>query len=72
MRPINLNNVSNKVISKIMSTRLTSLLCRITSENQTGFIQGRSITENVLLAQEIIHNMARNVVIKDGYVHVIE
>ena len=69
MRPINLSNFTNKIISKIISTRLASILPCIVSENQTGFVKGRSISENILLAQEIIHGNKKpregsNVVIK--------
>nr|XP_016474344.1 PREDICTED: uncharacterized protein LOC107796124 [Nicotiana tabacum] len=69
MRPISLSNYSNKIISKIMSSRLNSILPKIIFDNQTGFLNGRSITENILLAQEIIHgickkNFGGNVVIK--------
>nr|XP_009626603.1 uncharacterized protein LOC104117277 [Nicotiana tomentosiformis] len=69
MRPISLRNYSNKIISKIMSSRLNSILPKIISDNQTGFLKGRSITENVLLAQKIIQgigkkNFGGNTVIK--------
>lgn len=69
LRPISLSNFSSKVISKIVSNRLTNLLPKIISKNQTGFIKGRLITENILLTQEIIQNIKSknkggNVVIK--------
>lgn len=46
-----------------------SVLQEIISTNQTGFVRERSITENVLLAQEIIRDIHRrnklhNVVVK--------
>nr|XP_009786204.1 PREDICTED: uncharacterized protein LOC104234350 [Nicotiana sylvestris] len=59
MRPISLSNCSNKIISKIMSSRLNSILPKIIFNNQTGFLKGISITENVLLAQEIIHGIGK-------------
>ncbi|XP_075084712.1 uncharacterized protein LOC142167967 [Nicotiana tabacum] len=48
---------------------LNSILPKIISDNQTGFLKGRSITENVLLAQKIIQgigkkNFGGNTVIK--------
>lgn len=69
MRPIGLSNCSNKIVSKIMSSRLNSILPKLISHNQTGFLKGRSITENILLAQEIIHgigkrNVGGNIVVK--------
>ncbi|XP_015064939.1 uncharacterized protein LOC107010215 [Solanum pennellii] len=68
-RPISLSNFVNKIISKIISTRLASILPKIVSVNQSGFVKGRSITENIMLAQEIVHEIklpreGRNVVIK--------
>ncbi|KAK6791450.1 hypothetical protein RDI58_010531 [Solanum bulbocastanum] len=68
-RPISLSNFTNKIISKILSLRLTPILPNLISPNQSGFMKGRSITENIMLAQEIIHQIKRpaigsNVVIK--------
>ncbi|XP_060210415.1 uncharacterized protein LOC132637323 [Lycium barbarum] len=57
LRPISLTNFSNKIISKIMATRHNVLLPKLVSENQTGFISGRLITENILLTQEIVHDI---------------
>jgi len=69
MRHISLSNCSNKIISKILSSRLNNILPNIISENQSAFLKGRSITKNVLLAQEIINdirknNFGRNTIIK--------
>ncbi|KAK6780041.1 hypothetical protein RDI58_022225 [Solanum bulbocastanum] len=68
-RPISLSNFTNKIISKILSLRLAPILPNLISPNQSGFVKGRSITENIMLAQEIIHQIKRptigsNVVIK--------
>nr|XP_016490429.1 PREDICTED: uncharacterized protein LOC107810195 [Nicotiana tabacum] len=60
LRPISLCNVSNKIISKLLSTRLSQLLPKLISDNQTGFVKGRLITENILLAQEIVHDIGKN------------
>ncbi|XP_060188598.1 uncharacterized protein LOC132617573 [Lycium barbarum] len=69
LRPIILSNFSNKILSKILALRINTILPKIISENQTGFVKGRLITENILLTQEIIHGMRSksndcNVVIK--------
>lgn len=50
LRLINLSTYINKVISKIIHERIMVYLPSIISENQSGFMKGRSITENVLLA----------------------
>ncbi|XP_060202505.1 uncharacterized protein LOC132630945 [Lycium barbarum] len=53
----------------IQMNRLAKVLPNIISHNQTGFVKGRSIAENILLAQEIIRDINlrakhTNVVIK--------
>lgn len=53
-RPINLQNCSVKIITKIMTTRLQQDICSLIDLDQTGFIQGRSITENFVYAMELI------------------
>lgn len=69
LRPISLTNFSSKIISKVISRRINLLLPKLISKNQSGFVKGRLITDNVLLAQEIIQgisqpNVGGNIVIK--------
>ncbi|WMV45633.1 hypothetical protein MTR67_039018 [Solanum verrucosum] len=69
LRPISLSNFSNKIISKLLSMRLADIIPLLISDNQFGFVRGRSITESIMLAQEITHDIKRpkegdNVVIK--------
>ncbi|XP_056843105.1 uncharacterized protein LOC130495678 [Raphanus sativus] len=54
-RLIALCNVYYKIISKLLSLRLKPVLEEIISENQSAFIPGRSISENVLITHEILH-----------------
>ncbi|KAL0283311.1 UNVERIFIED_CONTAM: hypothetical protein Sradi_7233300 [Sesamum radiatum] len=54
-RPISLCNVSNKICSKILNDRLAKLLPDIVSPTQSGFVAGRLISDNILLAQELSH-----------------
>ncbi|KAI0511114.1 hypothetical protein KFK09_011737 [Dendrobium nobile] len=56
-RPISLCTFFNKLISKILVSRMAVFLPKIISLEQTGFVKGRSIFDNVLLAQEIIHDL---------------
>lgn len=58
-RPISLCNVSYKVITKIIVNRLKPLMPVIISPYQTGFIPTRSIHENIIVAQELLHSMRR-------------
>lgn len=53
MRPISLCNVSHKIISRILSSRLSKLLPAIISEEQSGFIKGRLIHSNLALAHDL-------------------
>ncbi|XP_027158272.1 uncharacterized protein LOC113759893 [Coffea eugenioides] len=49
-RAISLCNFVNKIFSKILARRLAPILPKIISVNQSGFVQGRSISNNYLLA----------------------
>ncbi|GJR93536.1 hypothetical protein Tco_0265710 [Tanacetum coccineum] len=55
-RPISCCNVLFKCISKIIANRLKDCLKRLISPNQSAFVSGRSIADNILLTQEIMHN----------------
>lgn len=52
-RSIDCCNVYNK---KIMTNRLNSVLYKIISSLQSVFVQGRSIHDNVLIADEILYS----------------
>lgn len=55
-------NVLNKVVSKILANRLNQLLPRIISENQSAFVQGRLLMENVILASELVKDYHKETV----------
>lgn len=49
--PISLCNVSNKILSKILARRLELILQKIISNNHSGFVLGRQIVDNIILAE---------------------
>ncbi|XP_073057421.1 uncharacterized protein [Primulina eburnea] len=55
--PISLCNVTNKIISKLLYSRLRAVAERLISLNQSGFVPGRMISDNILLAQELTHSL---------------
>ncbi|KAL2242475.1 UNVERIFIED_CONTAM: hypothetical protein Sindi_0365500 [Sesamum indicum] len=59
-RPISLCNVSGKILSKVMNNQVAVILPKCISPSQSGFVQGRMIADNILLAQELVHCLGAN------------
>ena len=59
-RPIALTNVYYKIISKIITRRMQPILDLIISENQSAFVPGRSITDNIMITHETLHFLKRS------------
>ncbi|GKA07490.1 hypothetical protein Tco_0686714 [Tanacetum coccineum] len=59
-RPISCCNVLFKCISKIIANRIKHSLKILITHNQSAFIPGHRITDNILLTQELMHNYHLN------------
>ena len=54
LRPISLLNVDYKILTKAIAKRLEKILPKIINHDQTGYIKGRFIGENIRLIQDIM------------------
>lgn len=59
-RPIACCNTVYKCISKIIANRLKCFMPDFIDQAQTAFVKGRSIMDNILLAQEILRDYHRD------------
>ncbi|XP_039057386.1 uncharacterized protein LOC120200684 [Hibiscus syriacus] len=66
LRPISLCIVMYKLITKIIVRRIKQVMPILIMLNQTSFVAGRSITENIIINQEVIHFM-RQLKTKQGW-----
>lgn len=53
-RPVSLQNYPVKILTKLLTSRLQRQIARLVDVDQTGFIKGRSISENFVLATELV------------------
>lgn len=58
-RPISLCNTIYKALSKIVVGRLKKHMDNLISPYQTGFVPGRIIHENIIIAKEAMYTMEK-------------
>lgn len=49
-----------KLITKVMANRMKGVLPKLINSAQTSFVPGRNITDNTVIAQEVVHLMRKH------------
>ena len=55
LRPISLLNVNYKILTQVIAKRIENVLPRLINPDQTGYVKGRYIGENIRLIYDLIH-----------------
>lgn len=57
LRPIGLCNITYKILTKTMANRLREASKKLIGPNQTSFVPGRQISDNIIVLQEVLNSM---------------
>ena len=55
-RPISLLNIDYKILSKVLARRMEKVLPKLVLSDQTGFVNGRYIGQNIRLLNDIMEH----------------
>ncbi|KAK5841990.1 hypothetical protein PVK06_004316 [Gossypium arboreum] len=69
-RPISLCSVLYKIVAKTIANRFQTVIGRCIDAAQSAFIPGRLISDNVILAYEILHTFRNKRIGTKGYMAV--
>ncbi|OMH78689.1 Transposon TX1 uncharacterized [Zancudomyces culisetae] len=53
-RPISLSNCDEKILTRILASRLQNIIGKLINQSQTGFIKGRSIFDNIHMTNNLL------------------
>ena len=55
--PISLENVVSRIVSKVITNQLKTILPNVISDAQGAFVPNQLITDNTTVAYEVLHMM---------------